>query len=53
MLVTSIENEFRDLRREKAFEPAGALDLRQLIGDTLFERLVPLGEIGGLGGNST
>jgi hypothetical protein len=48
-LVAVAENEFGDLRRQEALEPASSFDLCQLIRDTLFERLVPTREIGRLG----
>ena len=51
LLVAVAEDEFGDLRREEALEPAGAFDLRQLVGDALLERLVPACEIGRLRGD--
>ena len=42
------EDKLGDLGREEAFESAGAFDLRQLVGDALFECLVPFGEVGRL-----
>ena len=50
-LVAFVENEFGNLRREKALEPAGALDLCQLIGYALLKRPIPLCEIGSLRGD--
>ena len=48
-LIAVVEDEFGDLGREEALEPAGALDLGQLVGDALLQRSVPLGELGRLG----
>src|SRR5262249_16462932 len=51
MLVTVVENEFGDLWRKEALEPAGSFDHRQLVCHALFERLVPIRQISGLSGD--
>ena len=48
LLVAVAENEFGDLRRQEALEPAMRSICAELIGDALLERLVPAREIGRL-----
>ena len=48
-LVARAHHELGELRRQEAPEPADALQLIDLLGDTLLERPVPRGELGRLG----
>ena len=48
-VVARVDDEIGELRREEAAKPAEALQLVDLLGDSLLELPVPSGELGRLG----